>query len=129
MNETLSTFRSRFGYHPCDFATYEKLRALKKRYWQANRDFHRWWRWQRKQPENRRGPEPAVCPAFVANEPWFRPRRIHGQAAVRVYPKTLVDHGLLELFAAARRPRAEPPPTFDEETLQKIDLLHAATAA
>jgi len=128
MNRATDTFRSRFGYHPCDFATYQKLKSLKKWYWQSVKDFHRWWRWQRKRPENRRGPEPAFCPVFVRNEPWFKPRRIRGQDAVRYYPQTLIEHGVMELLALARQPQAEPPTPLDESHLRVIDRLHAAAA-
>lgn len=129
MSTSTDSFRSRFGYHPCDFATWQKLRSLKKCYWQTVKDFHRWWRWQRKRPENRRGPEPKFCDVFVINKPWFRPRRVHAHDAVRYYPKTLVDHGILELFAAARQPQADPPDPFDESRLRLIERLHAAAAA
>jgi hypothetical protein len=128
MTTSTTTHRSRYGYHPCDYATWQKLKLLEKCYWQTVRDFHRWWRWQRKQPENRRGPEPRFCPVFVLDRPWVRPRRFHGQDGVRYYPKTLVDHGILELFAAARLPQAEPPAPLDASRLRLIDRLHAAAA-
>jgi hypothetical protein len=129
MTNSTQTFQSRFGFHPCDYATFQKLRELKKRYWQTVRDFHRWWRWQRKRPENRRGPEPQFCPLFVKNERWFKPRRVHGQEAVRYYPKTLVDHGILELFAAARQPQTDPPTPLDESRLRLFERLHSACSS
>ena len=124
-----STHQSRFGFHPCDLETYRKLRSLKRYYWLTVRDFHRWWRWQRKQAQNRQGPEPAYCSVFVENRPWIRWRRVHGHDAVRHYPRTLVDRGVLGWFAAAKPPQAEPPPLFDAATLEQIDQLHAEAFA
>ena len=131
MNEvsTSQSFRSRFGYHPCDWATFRKLKDLHRWYWQTVRDFHRWWRWQRKLPANRRGPEPQHCPAFVLLRPWRQWRKCHGMTAVREYPRRLVDRGVLGWYQAARRPQNEPPRPWDELTLQEIDRLHTEAAA
>jgi hypothetical protein len=122
-------FQSRFGFHPCDRQTFLQLKALKKCYWLTVRDFHRWWRWQRKLPHNRRGPEPKYCEVFVENKHWLRPRRVHGQDAVRHYPRTLVDRGVLAWFAAASQPQAEPPIPFDAQALAEIDRIHREAAS
>jgi hypothetical protein len=129
MSNKTTTFQSRFGFHPCDGQTFLKLKALKKYYWQTCRDFHRWWRWQRKLAHNRRGAEPKYCELFALNKHWLRPRRVHGQDAVRHYSRTLVDHGVLAWFAAARMPQAEPPIPFDEQTLAAVDRLHTEAAS
>jgi hypothetical protein len=129
MNTPDIVFRSRFGFHPCDTATYRKLKQLKKWYWETVRDFHRWWRWWRKEPQNRRGDEPQFCPCFVLDKPWVRPRLCHGEAAVRYYPKTLTDCGILTWHAAARTPQSQPPPIFTKEFLAEIEKLHAAVTA
>jgi hypothetical protein len=55
-----TTFKSRWGYHPCDYALYLKLKRLAKGYWQARRLVAAHRRWIRKRPHNRRGPEPIV---------------------------------------------------------------------
>lgn len=77
-------FRSRWGFHPCDYQTYRKLRFLNQVYLQAIRLAHGWARWKRKDPHNRvirrrirneKGqtigyeppvplPEPRICSAF-----------------------------------------------------------------
>ncbi|HEY7326222.1 MAG TPA: hypothetical protein VH592_01180 [Gemmataceae bacterium] len=77
-------FRSRWGFHPCDFQTYCKLKILNQVFSQAIRLAHAWERWQRKAPHNRvlrrrirneKGqaigyespiplPEPRICPVF-----------------------------------------------------------------
>lgn len=77
--------QSRWGYHPCDYATFAALKKLHARYMKAVTGFHSWKRWDRKQPQNRIerrtirdadgrkvgrevvGPraEPPLCPVFV----------------------------------------------------------------
>jgi len=123
-NNPSEPFRSRFGFHACDAATYRKLKELHKWYWEAVRDFHRWWRWQRKLPTNRRGSEPKPCMCFVCEAPWRKRRRSHGQEAIRNYPRSLTDRGILAWYAAARVPRAKPVPPFAACTLAAIDALH-----
>ena len=53
-------FRSRWGYHPCNFEMHGKLRRLHKTYWEGLRLLAKWRRWKAKRPHNRRGPEPVV---------------------------------------------------------------------
>ena len=123
-NNEPTPFRSRFGFHPCDAATYRKLKELHKWYWEAVRDFHRWWRWQRKLPANRGNDEPKPCLQFVCQTPWRKRRRCHGIEAIRLYPRSLTDRGILAWFAAARMPRSQPVPPFAACTLAAIDRLH-----
>jgi hypothetical protein len=128
MNSHVKTHASRFGFHVCDVETYRRLKRLHAWYWQTARDFHRWWRWQRKLPHNRRGSEPVYCRLFVEDRPWFKQRRSHGQDAIRRYPKTLVDRSVIAWFQAAKTPHAEPPTPLDDVALQQIEQLHAAVA-
>jgi hypothetical protein len=46
-------FRSRWGWHPCDYETYLLLKKLHGLYQQALRRYAAWQRWQRKRPHNR----------------------------------------------------------------------------
>jgi hypothetical protein len=105
-----------------------RTEALHKWHWQTVYDFHRWHRWWRKQPENRRGPEPKFCPAFVADRPWHKRATFHGVAGFKVYPKTLVDHGVVALYHAARAPQAEPVAPLSPETCQQIESLYLEVA-
>ena len=77
-------FRSRWGFHPCDYQTYRRLKFLNLVYQRAVRLAHAWNRWKRKDPHNRvirrrrrndQGQtigydkpiplaEPALCPLF-----------------------------------------------------------------
>jgi hypothetical protein len=45
--------QSRWGYHPCDYATFLLLKELNQFYLGALRRFAEWKRWRRKQPQNR----------------------------------------------------------------------------
>jgi hypothetical protein len=46
-------FQSRWGFHPCDYSTYRKLKLLHHVYQKALRLAHAWARWKRKDPHNR----------------------------------------------------------------------------
>jgi hypothetical protein len=116
--------QSRWGFHPCDYETYAKLKALHKHYWQSLYDFHRWHRWWRKRPENRRRAEPAVGSLFVVDRPWYKPVKRCGVKGFKVYPRTVVDHGIAELYQTARRPQPAPVTPFDAVTIDKIVALY-----
>ena len=49
-------FQSRFGFHPCDYQTYRKLKFLNQVCLKAIRLAHAWTRWKRKDPQNRVSP-------------------------------------------------------------------------
>ena len=125
MKSPSNTLRSKWGFHPCDYQWFLKLKSLHRWYWQTVYDFHRWHRWWRKEPQNRVGPEPKLASAFVKNEPWLKPVRVHGADGVRVYPKTVVDHGIVVLYQRARRPQDVPSEPFDEATRERIGDLFA----
>jgi hypothetical protein len=46
-------FQSRWGFHPCDYTTYRKLKFLHGVYQRALRMARAWERWKRKDPQNR----------------------------------------------------------------------------
>jgi hypothetical protein len=78
-------FQSRWGFHPCDYSTYRKLKFLNQVYLRAICLAHAWARWKRKDPHNRvmrrrirndKGhtigyeppvplAEPRICPTFT----------------------------------------------------------------
>ena len=128
MKSTTAVFQSRWGFHPCNYELFLKLKRLHKWCWQSLYDFHRWHRWQRKEPQNRFGPEPTFCPALVEDKIWHKPVRIRGENGFKVYPKTVVDHGMVALYQIARMPQAEPVKSFDRETIRKIEALYFKAA-
>ena len=126
---TNSTLQSRWGFHPCSYNVFLKVKHLHKWYWQAVYDFHRWHRWQRKLPQNRVGPEPAFCRLFVEDAVWYKAVRIRGVAGFRVYPKMLVDRGIVSLYHQARLPQPQPPAPWDDENVCQIETLYAKALA
>lgn len=123
-------FESKFGFHPCDYETYRKLKAIHKWYWQTLRAYANWERWNRKLPKNRvcrrwqrdtqgrkigyeivgPAPEPIVCPVLEAEA-----------ACTRSFPggsKWVRD------YHCARRPRKreEVVPLF--HTIEQINQLY-----
>ncbi|MEM6258219.1 MAG: hypothetical protein AAGI37_07890 [Planctomycetota bacterium] len=118
-------FQSRWGYHPCTYDVYRKLKDLHRWYWFCVYDFHRWNRWQRKQPQNRVGSEPAFCPVFIEDTTWYKPCRRGDDTHYKVYPKKLVDRDIVGLFRRARTPSPGPVAVFEPVLLQSIDELHA----
>lgn len=124
MTTETNVFKSRWGFHPCNYELFLKLKRLHKWYWQTVYDFHRWHRWWRKEEQNRIGPEPAYCPPFVEEKKWWKLERSHGEDGFRMYPKTIVDHGVIKLYQSARMPQAEPVVPFDAETKDRIETLY-----
>ena len=53
-------YQSRWGYHPCNFEMYRKLRRIHKAYWEGRRLLAKLQRWQAKLPKHRTRPEPIV---------------------------------------------------------------------
>jgi hypothetical protein len=49
----MHVYQSRWGYHPCDFETCQRLKKLNALYEQARRTCADWQRWARKAPANR----------------------------------------------------------------------------
>jgi len=69
-------FKSKWGYHPCDQETYFKLKKLNAMFFRAQQKAATWHRWNRKDPKNRKGKEPEVCPIFseiMSQEPYIKP--------------------------------------------------------
>ena len=104
MTTNTPQFQSRWGYHRCSYELFVKLKRLHNAYWQALSDFHRWHRWQRRDERNRVGPEPRYNALFVEDKVWWKPFRRHGVSGFKVYPRTVVDHGIVDLYRAGHRP-------------------------
>lgn len=49
----METHKSRFGFHPCSYEMFLKLKALNRMYWEALHQQAAWHRWERKEPHNR----------------------------------------------------------------------------
>ncbi len=51
MTTTIQPCKGRWGFRPCGYALYLKLKRLHKWYWQTVYGFHRWHRWWRKEEQ------------------------------------------------------------------------------
>lgn len=49
----MKTFKSRFGYHPCEYQVFRRLKTIHKWHYQTLKDYANWDRWDRKLPKNR----------------------------------------------------------------------------
>lgn len=131
MSTVQAVFQSRWGFHPCDYSTYRKLKFLNMIHQQAVRMARAWDRWKRKDPHNRvsrcrirndRGQtigygepelvaEPSICPVFShkAREKRFIDKK--GRCFKEGYldEKIVTDDSRIPAdYAAARKPAPEP---------------------
>jgi hypothetical protein len=123
-------FRSRWGFHPCDYPTYRKLKFLNQVYLQAVRLANAWARWKRKDPHNRvrrrrirneEGqtigyepplplPEPKTCPVF--SQKVVEPRHVDKKGNFTregfLEERVVTDNLWIPAdYASARRPVAD----------------------
>ena len=124
MTTRTNSYHSRWGYHPSTYGLYLKLKFLHAQYWQTVYDFHLWHRWVRKEPQNRVGDEPGFCKAFVTDTVWLKQTNKHGQEGYKIYPKTVTDHGMIELFQTARMPQPEPVQPLEASVVDMIETLY-----
>jgi hypothetical protein len=127
----MAVHQSRWGYHPCDYETFQKLKKLHARYWRALRGYAAWRRWQRKRPQNRvirewlrdaQGrrighrivgprPEPPLDPLFCVRAQVFshfaEDARLVREGTV-VERVSFHDHGIPAAYRLARKPAATP---------------------
>ncbi len=120
---TIKIHKSRFGFHPCNYQLFLKLKYLHKQYWIALRQYHRWHRWFLKEPQNKSGDEPKFCSAFVENRIWRKPVSIRGVDGYKWFPQTVVDHDVIEMFRSARIPAVAPVESFSEFQVTAIEQL------
>lgn len=58
------TFKSNWGYHPCDHETFLKIKKLRRYYYESLPKAAAYYRWARKAEHNRKGNEPSIPPVF-----------------------------------------------------------------
>ena len=121
----MNAHQGKFGWYPCDWATYRKLKALNLVYFKALQGKKRWERWERKDPKNRtiRGklkdsagrvvgykaplpmPEPEICPIFcekIVTKVNFCKNGINITEVARV----VIEDSLYDDYRNARYPKA-----------------------
>jgi hypothetical protein len=131
MSAVLPVFGSRFGFHPCDFSTYRKLKFLSMVYQRAVRLAHAWDRWKRKDPHNRVSrrrirnamgqtigyaepvpvAEPSICPVFtrkVQEKCFVDKKGKHFKEGFLDEKMVTGDPRIVADYSAARKPVPEP---------------------
>lgn len=127
---TNNSYKSKWGFHPVSRETFLKIRELKKFYFITLHRLGTWVRWDRK-TVNQHGPEPIYCPMFVEDKmEWRKHVNKEGFTEYRTYPKTRVDHGILEAYESARMPKATAeevvPLKISEEEINRLyDQMNA----
>ena len=148
MSVVQQVFRSRWGFHPCDYPTFRKLKFLNGVYLQAVCRAHAWRRWHRKDPHNRvsrrrirndKGqttgyatpvplPEPPLCPVFSQRVHEQRYMDKKGQCFPGGFLEEVVridDLGIAAAYAAARKPVPDPAAVRPLRLpLEEIDALY-----
>lgn len=136
-DSNVNVHQNRFGYHPCDYETYQKLKTLHKAYWKAVYGLAEWFRWQAKQPHNRvlrqkikdetgkvigkkiigEWNEPKYCPLFGL------PDYKRGWMTI---PEHLKDHGIIADYKNAKTPKDKNAVIPLKLSIAEIDKLFAA---
>lgn len=141
-------FQSRWGFHPCDYSTNRKLKALNQIYLRAVRLAHAWARWKRKDPHNRvlrrrirneKGqtigyeppislPEPNICPIFSQKIVEIRHVDKQGNFSRQGFgeERVLTDDLCIPVdYASARKPVRNPTEVQPlHRTLAELDELY-----
>lgn len=133
----ITLFKSRWGFHPCDWSTYRKLQYIHACYYDNLKWFAAWQRWARKRPENRVywkktrdskkiadgcRPEPSFCWFFIRDN-LKEALKKNPQAFVNKPSRsiTLVDRGFIEDYKRAKYPKAEDQVTPLEHSVEEIE--------
>jgi hypothetical protein len=138
MTQTFTAVKGRFGFYPCDYETFLKVKKLHSFYWKALRRNAEFERWCRKAPQNRvirkwfrdeKGrktgseivgpkPEPKCYPIFHTRN--YVPQGFHA----------LEDMGILQAYQSARTPREKAEDVAPLNlSVEKIDKMLAELEA
>jgi hypothetical protein len=131
--EKISRSKSRWGYHPCDYETFMRLKKLHKWVWEQRYAYARWRRWSRKEPQNRvvRHRAPAT-PSSRANGKMMRgavirvdsipePKVASTFKHSRPYEVELVCRDVVTLYRQARMPATRPILAFSAAEFKTIE--------
>jgi hypothetical protein len=137
----------RWGWHPCDYATFRLLKRLNRACEEARRQFAAWQRWHRKMPHNRvvrrwlrdgQGrrigceivaprPEPPLSPLFCVRRltPSFWGQDGKPLKEARLVEEVVFDDlGIPTAYRTARKPASSPemvqPLSLAVEELQRL---------
>jgi hypothetical protein len=153
MSAVPTAFRSRWGFHPCTYATYRKLKLLNSVYERAVHLAHASERWKRKDPHNRVScrrirdatgrpigyaepiplAEPPLCPLFsrkVQERRFVDKKGICTREGFLDEKVVTDDPWIATDYSAARRPVSDPGAVRPLRcTVAQIDELYARARA
>lgn len=128
--ETTKVYESRWGFHPCDRETCQKLKEAHKLLLRAYRDCKRNIRWNNKDPQNQKGPEPKAPKDFIEHGYHRLDKKEFYGLGFRRYGRSNLYLHVLHQYQKARRPAPNPhavepldlPADFDKivEELRKF---------
>lgn len=138
--------KGRWGFYPCSYETYRKLKELNKLYTKALHQLADWKRWYRKQPQNRvfrcpkrnedghvigwntkPRPEPELHPLFLIKEKylehWFD--GVYYKSGISMDRVNLSKHHINDDYYKARFPKQDKESVKPLSiNLQMIDELY-----
>lgn len=134
--------KTRFGFVPCDYETYLKLKELYKIYWVNLRQVAKWHRWERKDPSNRvrkhiirnyngqkigeeiigKMTEPSVCETFATKRDSYKWKNKGKDVWRKEYFD--IDHRIVLEYQKAKTPVQNiediPQLSFSKEDIDKM---------
>lgn len=131
----VTVFESKFGWHPCDYETFKKLKKLHKYYWEAVKGLGDWFRWNAKQPQNRvitkriRDDNGHVIRKEIVG-PWEEPKyhTVFGRPSYRKTYTTVPEHlndDFVRAYQKARMPQEKDRVSSPGWSIEEIDKLIA----
>jgi len=119
-------FKGSWGYYPCSYLTFCKLKFLKKKFHEALRQHAKWERWIEKEPQNKEDP-PDLVPGFSnlipysAKEAWHvywlaQQEQISRRKVRNGWISYITDNAVEEAFHIARMPQ------FDFEKIEPLPI-------
>jgi hypothetical protein len=114
LEETAKTngLTSKWGYHPCTYDVFKRLRRLHKAFWKYQKRFKAAERWAAKIPKNRNGDCP-VYPEYMKCKLRYEPNR-------RPFRDT-DNHSIRKWYQLARIPQEHPVEPFNQHVIVQID--------
>ena len=142
----ITAHKSCWGYHPCSYDLFVKIKKLHKLFTEERTKFYRMCRDLRKARRNRTGnwtePSRVFCRRYhenwqdthvVHNQGWagetwqmkMPPCPKHPYGYWKTFPARLMGHTLPFLYRNARIPSREPVIPFSDERIMGIEELYA----
>ena len=118
----MNAFKGRLGYYATTYETYLKFKQWKKWYWEAVKVEAAKRRWLRKQPENRVGKEPVVCPHLYNKK--TMPGTTYGRPNIHEY----LMYEFIDIYNKIRMPAQSPEtiPIIADSDMEDFEKRYSA---